>query len=367
MPLYESAINWQHSTMNDQSPQMMQEKRTRRRFGKSVFAGLLGGVCLGPAIPASFWSSNSGTISNYLNSDPIFRYNPNIFPSQLHLPYSIRNESETERQTRPLLPLVVLFGGNGMGAVRRSEQTSHLAHALNRHGIAAVEFPYPAQVSSEVFQQSIISRLNDMVSSQEMAHCRIDLSRIAFAGFSAGGLLATLLATKYIREFKFKPVAAVNYYGPVDLRLWFAFHQARAAADHVSEFFRGQRTGLETGFSAGGPIRCDELSRSVVAKVSENMGGLRAGSLAPFSQDELWFENCTSLDNFQHAPVLGVFGRKDDNCDAVFQSRLMERLAKISGTQHEFWLYDGPHGMHWDACPQSLEWLESRLNSPLMT
>lgn len=352
--------------MNNQSPQIMQEKPTRRCFGKALYTGLLGGVCLGPAIPAAFWSSNSGTISNDLNSVPIFRYNPNIFPSRLHLPYYVRNENETERLQRKPLPLVILFGGNGMGAVRHSDQTSHMAHALNRAGIAALDFPYPAQVSSEVFQKSIISRINDLLTSRELADNHIDRTRIAFAGFSAGGLLATLLATKYFSELQFQPVAALNYYGPVDLRLWFAFHQARAAANRVSDFFRGQRSGPETGFSAGGPIRCDELSRSVIAKVSDNMGGLRPGSLAPFSQDELWFDHQTNPEKYQHAPVLGVFGRNDDNCDAVFQSKLMEKLAGISGISHEFRFYNGPHGVHWDACQESMDWLENRLNRPVI-
>ncbi|MFM7132591.1 MAG: alpha/beta hydrolase [bacterium] len=325
---------------------------------------LTGGFALYKVAISSANLRKNGIAIGDFSVTSFYRYNPYHFPLQLHLPYSVRNESDIERRDRQPLPLVVLFGGNGMGAVRRSEQTSHLAHALNRQGMAALEIPYPAQVSSEAFQKSIISRINDFVTSREMAYKGLDSSRIAFAGFSAGGLLATLLATKYNHQMKFRPVAAVNYYGPVDLRLWFAFHQVRAAAQSANDFFRGQRGALETGHSAGGPIRCDDLSRSVIAKVSENMGGLRPGSLAPFSQQDLWFGNELASHRLQHAAVLGVFGRKDDNCDALFQSKLMERLAKISGTGHEFRLYDGPHGMHWDACGESLDWLKARLTGP---
>lgn len=358
----------------DQEPNLNQQKMpadpqnqiSRRMAGQGIIAALAGKLCLENVACEPGLLSKMKSIPNVFLSLPEIRQNQYTFAHHLHLPYSVRNENETERLQRKPLPLVILFGGNGMGAVRHSDQTSHMAHALNRAGIAALDFPYPAQVSSEVFQKSIISRINDLLTSRELADNHIDRTRIAFAGFSAGGLLATLLATKYFSELQFQPVAALNYYGPVDLRLWFAFHQARAAANRVSDFFRGQRSGPETGFSAGGPIRCDELSRSVIAKVSDNMGGLRPGSLAPFSQDELWFDHQTNPEKYQHAPVLGVFGRNDDNCDAVFQSKLMEKLAGISGISHEFRFYNGPHGVHWDACQESMDWLENRLNRPVI-
>lgn len=260
-------------------------------------------------------------------------------------------------------PVVFLFGGNGMGGVVRSEQAEQMALALNQRHIAAVIVHYPSLTDESIFRDSIIGPINAILSrsgSKESPERQLDASRIAFAGFSAGGLIATLLATKYGDFFPTAARAALNYYGPVDLRLWFAFHQARAGAAEVPENLRGSRSATEIGHSVAGPVACDQLSRRLIDKVSENIGGLIPGKLSPFSHDWLWNDDKLT-DVVISTPVMGVFGRRDDNCDAVFQSRLIRRMTELTGTDHQSRFYDGPHGMGWNVCPDAMDWLVMRL------
>ena len=336
--------------------------QSRRSFGRMIFGSAATSALAIHAIHENLVSRNSGSLAKIWRTLPYFMNNPQNFPFQLKLPYAFQNENESERAIRQPLPLVVIFGGNGMGAVKSSSHSDDLAHALLVCNVATIVMPYPSMDSGEIFHQAIIERIRQLADSAAIRQLNIDTSRTAFAGFSAGGLIATLLATKYANRFGFRPRAAVNYYGPVDLRLWFAFHQTRASAQARSEFFTGRKKPSETGNSAGGPVPCDVLSRRVLDRVEENMGGLKPGLLAHFSQDELWNTNYFNAQKSFHSPVLGVFGLNDDNCDPYFQGRLMRRLAEISKARHEYRYYNGPHGAKWDCCPESLDWLLTKIN-----
>jgi len=257
-------------------------------------------------------------------------------------------------------PLVFLFGGNGMGAVVKSNQALQLALALKNRGCASAILNYPDLQTRETFQQSIIAPIHKVLESLWAKEHHINLNQIATAGFSAGGLVATLLGTEYRSELNFKIKASVNYYGPVDLRQWFAFHLVRAGEMKYDRFYEGVRGPDEIGHSANGAIRCRDLSMKVIHKVAENLGGIRPGRLSPFSHDYLWDRN-SPCSFSEIAPILGVFGTNDDNCDAIFQSKLLQRMSEKTGVQHESRIYEGPHGVGWGACPESLDWLMARL------
>lgn len=347
--------------MRSQPGNSLSPSQSRRTFGRMIFGSAATGALAIHGMTDTSIAGNFVSIENIWQSIPYFANNPQNFPFQLKLPYALQNENESERALRQPLPMVVIFGGNGMGAVKSSFHADDLAHALMVRGVATMVMPYPSMDSGAIFQQAIIDRIRQLAASAVIRELKIDTTRIAFAGFSAGGLIATLLATKYADQIGFRPRAAVNYYGPVDLRLWFAFHQNRASVEAKHEFFTGRKIAGEIGHSAGGPISCETLSRRVIEKVEENMGGLRPGLLAYFSQDELWNAEYFQEQLLTHAPVLGVFGLNDDNCDPYFQGRLMRRLAEISKARHEYRYYNGPHGEKWDSCPESLEWLLNKL------
>lgn len=263
-------------------------------------------------------------------------------------------------------PLVFLFGGNGMGRVVRSEQADAMALALNRYGVATVVLNYPNLVDETVFRSSIIKPIRELLEAVRSGDGLIDGQNFGFAGFSAGGLVATLLATRYSRELPSSPKAAVNYYGPVDLRYWFAFHQARFGNDEVPEDLKGRRSGRDLGYSIGGRVECGELSRRLVGKVSENLGGLVPGRLEPFSHDWLW-TGLMPKDERLQTPVMGVFGTKDDNCDPDFQSGLIRKMKAFTGVNHQSRIYEGSHGMGWEVCPEAMQWLVGSLNRPVLS
>ena len=127
-------------------------------------------------------------------------------------------------------------------------------------------------------------------------------------------------------------------------------------------FYDGVRGPDEIGHSANGAIRCRDLSMKVIQKVAKNLGGIRPGRLSPFSHEYLWNEN-SACSFSQMAPIMGVFGTNDDNCDAIFQSRLLLRMSEKTGVHHESRIYEGPHGVGWGACPESLDWLMAQLRS----
>lgn len=275
--------------------------------------------------------------------------------------------SKTDRS----VPIVFLFGGNGMGAVVRSVQADQLAGDLADQGIASVIVNYPNLTSEVDFVRHIIDPMAWMLESPWSARNRIDTTRIGAAGFSAGGLVATLLATRYRDHGKFRILSSLNYYGPVDLRQWFAFHDARADASGMNEidpFYRGVRGPEEIGHSVKGTIVCRELSRSVRAKVAENIGGLAPGKLAPFSDERI-----TRLGERPIEPayglttqprLIGAFGTRDDNCDSMFQPRVLQRLGALYRQETLTFTYEGPHGVSWRASRAAVDALLEPLRSP---
>jgi hypothetical protein len=135
------------------------------------------------------------------------------------------------------------------------------------------------------FHRSIIGPMHKIIGSDWAKQNCIDTQKIGAAGFSAGGLIATLLGTVYQRELNFKIQAALNYYGPVDLRQWFAFHMVRAGEMQYDSFYDGLRGPDEIGHSANGAIKCRDLSQRVILKVAQNLGGMAPGRLHPFSHE----------------------------------------------------------------------------------
>lgn len=274
---------------------------------------------------------------------------------------SIKRYLPSSKATDTGYPVVFLFGGNGMGGVVKSDQAEQMATALNLRGVAALVVNYPNLTDATTFREAIIKPIHDLLMHEKLAEKKcFNVNQVAFAGFSAGGLIATLLATKYNSDLPVVARASVNYYGPVDLRLWFAFHQARSSAGQVPDTLKGHRSAGDFGHSVSGLVPCHELSRRLVAKVSENIGGLAPGKLGPFSHDWLWNDHQVEPSTAK-TPVMGVFGMNDDNCDPVFQSQLIKRMKDLSGTPHESRFYQGPHGMGWQVSPDAMDWLVGRL------
>lgn len=268
------------------------------------------------------------------------------------------------------VPVVFLFGGNGMGAVVRSVQADQLAEDLSRRGVASVVVHYPNLKHADDLLNRIVTPMADFLSRPWAKKNRIDPTRVGAAGFSAGGLIATLLATRYRTDLPFEIRSALNYYGPVDLKQWFAFHDARAAApdrESIAPVYQGNRGPEEIGRSAHGSIVCRDLSISLRNKVTENIGGLSEGKLEAFSEPLILRADVHSeaTPDFNSKPrLVGAFGTMDDNCDALFQPRLLERLGQLHRIEAKSFVYEGPHGVSWRACPRALDTFLEPLQAP---
>jgi acetyl esterase/lipase len=278
-------------------------------------------------------------------------------------------DPKTRPADSPPVPLVFLFGGNGLGEVRRSSHAEQMALDLVLRGVAAAVVPYPALTARRVIDQSIAGAINAVCESAWPKNFVIDTGRLAAVGFSAGGLVAAMLATEYAAALPRPLLAAVNYFGPLDMRAWARFHRIRAEAgcspnsvpfdmdderqNKSSVSYRGTRGPDDMGHSATGPVMCGELSRSLLAKVGSNCGDLNR-AMANYAIPELWNEGAGSA---AHAgtPIVGVFGTLDDNCDALFHADLIARLSSRTGTPHVALTYEGPHGVSWRASRESME------------
>lgn len=320
----------------------------RRPFLRAC-TGLLG---CGLGLNRSFSQTGLGAGEGLLEALKGGRIWPRINPVRLFTPDHISGPT----------PLVLLFGGNGMGAVVHSAHAEELGCELARRGVAAAVVNYRNLRVQNDFHEEIIKPVQSLLHSSWAVNNRIDPNNIAAAGFSAGGLVATLLATEYAGALKYRLKAAVNYYGPVDLRFWFAFHLARAEGHSSEPFMAGLRAADEMGHSAGGPILCRELSLKVVKKVAENMGGIGPGQLAGFSHEWLWRDELKCSLGGQ-TPIMGVFGTQDDNCDPLFQARLLKRMDEKTGAGHLARTYTGQHGASWAVCPEAMDWLCGRLRA----
>lgn len=277
-----------------------------------------------------------------------------------HLGYRIVAYPSMLESTEPV-PVVFLFGGNGMGAVVRSVQADQLAEDLSRRGVAAVVVHYPNLQHADDLLTRIVTPMADFLSRPWAKRHQIDPTRVGAAGFSAGGLIATLLATRYRNDLPFEIRSALNYYGPVDLKQWFAFHDARATAadrESIASLYQGNRGPEEIGRSAHGSIVCRDLSISLRKKVTENIGGLTERKLDAFSEPQILHAdvNSEATPDFISKPrLVGAFGTMDDNCDALFQPRLLERLGQLHRAESQSFVYEGPHGVSWRACPMALD------------
>jgi len=334
-----------------QSTQSLIREPLRRPFFRAC-AGLMGaGLGMRQALSQTSLPGGEGLLGVLKHG----RIWPRAEALQLFAPIA-----QFQDQSGGKTPLVLLFGGNGMGAVVHSGHAEELGRELARRGVAAAVVNYANLRDQHDFIAEIIQPIQSLLHSTWAITHRIDVGNIAAAGFSAGGLIATLLATEYAGALKYRLRAAVNYYGPVDLRFWFAFHLARAGGPVADPFMAGVRAPHEMGHSAGGPILCRELSLKVVKKVSENMGGIGPGQLAGFSHEWLWRDELKCKLGGQ-TPILGVFGTDDDNCDPLFQSRLLKRMDEKTGAGHLARTYAGQHGASWSVCPGAVDWLCGKL------
>jgi acetyl esterase len=241
-------------------------------------------------------------------------------------------------------PAAILIHGGGFDEGSRSTNVRPLFAVLADAGFAwfsidyrmAPEFRFP-QASEDV--RSAIQWLK-----ANAAAYRVDVSKIALIGESAGGFLVNYAGT---HETPGTRVAAVvDFYGPVDYGKLAALRR-----DHPERF---NMTSINRHAANGGGIHffgAEQLDQAGLAK-------LRA--LAPIAAVHAGM-----------APFLCIHGTRDDQvvyeqspamCEAMRRVGAGCELITIEGGGHGMSGWNNPDMQHWK--PEMIAWLKKTLNEP---
>ena len=239
-------------------------------------------------------------------------------------------------------PAAILIHGGGFDEGSKSTNNRPLYEPLDKAGFAwfsidyrlAPEFHFP-QASEDVRSAILWVKAN-------AAAYRVDISKIALIGESAGGFLVNYAGTHETPETKV--AAVVDFYGPVDYG-----KLAELRRDHPERF---NMTTINRHASNGGGIHffgAEQLDEAGLAK-------LRA--LAPIAAVHPGM-----------APFLCIHGTRDDQvayeqsaamCDAMHKVGAGCELITIEGGGHGMSGWRAPEMQHWK--PEMVAWLKKTLD-----
>ena len=239
-------------------------------------------------------------------------------------------------------PAAILVHGGGFDEGSRSTNVRPLFDVLAGAGLAwfsidyrlAPEFHFP-QASEDVRSAILWVKAN-------AAAYRVDISKIALIGESAGGFLVNYAGTHETPETRV--AAVVDFYGPVDYG-----KLAELRRDHPERF---NMTTINRHASNGGGIHffgAEQLDEAGLAK-------LRA--LAPIAAVHPGM-----------APFLCIHGTRDDQvayeqspamCDAMHKVGAACELITIEGGGHGTAGWRAPEMQHWK--PEMVAWLKKTLD-----
>lgn len=192
-------------------------------------------------------------------------------------------------EERILNTLVFVLNGNAFSAANSCSLTANAAQVLQQTGDRAVQLSYPT-IATPAALNDLAQRIRPLSHGQP----------IGIVGFSAGGTLAARLAANHTLNV----VAALDYYGPPDLRDYFDYHGS------------------------------DRIARYVMGHVPFTNGGINALS---------GLINTT-------AHVVDAFGAYDINVVATQSIASLHRDLPQAGV----YIYAGPHGVGINASPPAL-------------
>ena len=193
-------------------------------------------------------------------------------------------------EERVLTTLVFILNGNAFSAAGPNSLTADAARVLQGAGHKVVQIAYPTIATPAAFY-GFERRIEALSHGQP----------IGIVGFSAGGTLATRIAT----DAALRVVSVLNYYGPPDFNDYLSYHKS------------------------------DRFSRYVLGHVHFTRAAL----------------NLLSGPITTNAHVVGVFGLSDANVVATQSAASFQRdLPRTS-----IYTYPGPHGVGIEASRPALD------------
>ena len=249
-------------------------------------------------------------------------------------------------------PIVFSVNGNAYGPVQSDGLAAGLSAALVQRKVCSFPIAHPAIHSQTIFEESVIGEMAVKVKGLSQRGI-VDKARVGIAGFSGGGGVATIVASRYSSTPDFTVRGAVSFYGPADLNAYFDFHSARAKGNFPTDpLFEGEKGPNDMCNTAHGTMKCSAFSASDIALVSNNLGGP-----APGVVNFLSVRQATGVTT----PIYACHGLRDDNVTAKINHRVITEVWTAAGVPFELKTYDGGHGVNWTVCPDSLQWLVTQL------
>ena len=193
-------------------------------------------------------------------------------------------------EDRTLTTLIFVFNGNAFAAAGPNPLTASAARVLQGAGNQVVQLSNPALSTPGAFSE-VVRQVASVSHGQP----------IGIVGFSAGGALAARLSS----VASLRVVAALDYYGPPDLRDYLHYHHG------------------------------DQYARYVLGHASPSPAGI----------------DLLSGPSHSSAHVVGAFGMNDHNVVASESTAGFQRDYPGSRVYY----YPGGHGASLDASPSALE------------
>jgi alpha-L-fucosidase 2 len=239
-------------------------------------------------------------------------------------------------------PAAILVHGGGFDEGSKSTNVRPLFDVLANAGFAWFSIDY--RLAPEFRFPQSIEDVNSAIRwvKAKAATYRVDVSKIALIGESAGGFLVNYAGTRETPETRV--AAVVDFYGPVDYE-----KLALLRRDHPERF---NMATINRHASNGGGIhffgaeQLDEAGRAKLRAVAP-IGAVHQG-MAPFlcihgtNDDQVVYEQSTAM------------------CDAMHQAGAACELITIEGGGHGMGSWREPGMQHWKS--EMVAWLNRTLH-----
>ncbi len=238
-------------------------------------------------------------------------------------------------------PAAILVHGGGFDEGSKSTNVRPLFDPLAKAGFAWFSIDY--RLAPEVRFPQAMEDVNSAIRWVK-AHAkeyRVEVSKLALIGESAGGLLVNYAGTHDTPETKV--AAVVDFYGPVDYG-----KLAEMRRDHPDQF---NMKSINRHASNGGGIHFFGVEQLDAAGLS------KLHALSPIGAVHKGMP-----------PFLCVHGTKDDQvaydqspamCDAMHKAGVACELIVIEGGGHGMSSWRDPEMQHWK--PEMIDWLKKML------
>ncbi len=240
-------------------------------------------------------------------------------------------------------PAAILVHGGGFDEGSKSTNVRPLFDVLANAGFAWFSIDY--RMAPEFRFPQAIEDLNSAIRwvKANAATYRVDVSRIAIIGESAGGFLVNYAGTHETAETKVR--AVVDFYGPVDYG-----KLAELRRDHPERF---NMTSINRHASNGGGLRffgAEQLDAAGLEKLH---------AISPIFAVHQGMP-----------PFLCIHGTKDDQvvyeqspamCEAMHKVGAGCELMSIEGGGHGMSGWRAPEMQHWK--PEMIAWLRKTMNA----